>query len=170
MLLQLLVSALALVALPQAPSAAPALAGSSGGQPQFLSGPHGPAHGHFSLPSPAAPGALHGLLIGPFGTPLFAVHAHVTAGNAPAGFDGRVDGMLVRLVGPNPGPVAEVHGAWRLGAQPNAGVFRVHVIVPGDPQNGIPPNLIGRIQGHFLDANGPPPPAGGFHGHWALHP
>jgi hypothetical protein len=166
MLIQLLVSVLALIAVPsQAPTQATP---TSPGQPQSLLGPHGHAHGHFALPSSTAPGAVHGRLFGLGGTALFEVHAHVTAGNAPAGFDGRIDGVLVRLVGPNPGPVAQVHGLWKLGAQPNAGAFRLKVIAPGDPQAGIPPHQVGRIDGHFVDPNGPPPPAGGFHGFWAL--
>jgi hypothetical protein len=76
--------------------------------------------------------------------------------------------VLVRLVGPNPGPVAQVHGLWKFGTQPDAGVFRLHVIAPGDPNHNIPPHLVGRIQGHFVDPNGPLPPGGGFHGMWAF--
>jgi len=136
--------------------------------PSAVSGPHGPAHGSFTLPTPSGPGALHGHLFSPGGVALFAVHAHVSLGGAGP-FDGRIDGVLVRLVGPHPGPIAQVHGPWNI-ATSQPGDFRLHVIVPGDPTHGIPPNLIGRIEGHFMDPNGPLPPGGAFHAHWALHP
>jgi len=162
----LLVAALALFAASPAHTSNDTRSGT--GSYSGVQGPHGPAHGHFKLPTALAPGAMHGRLFAPGGTPLFEVHAQVSLGGAGA-FDGRIDGVLVRLVGPNPGPVAEVHGPWDL-ATAQAGDFRLHVIVPGDPQLGIPPDLIGRIQGRFFDPNGPLPPGGAFQAHWALQP
>lgn len=162
----LLIAALALVAAsPTHTSIDPASGlGSYSGAP----GPNGPAHGHFTLPTAQGPGAMHGRLFGPGGMPLFEVHAHVSLG-AAGSFDGRIDGVLVRLAGPNPGPIAQVHGPWDL-ATAQTGEFRLHVFIPGDPALGIPPDEIGRIQGRFLDPNGPLPPGGAFKAHWALHP
>jgi hypothetical protein len=137
-------------------------------QSAATSGLSGPAHGSFTLPTPAGPGDLRGRLFGPGGTALFEVRGHVTP-SVSSPLEGRIDGVLFRLVGPNPGPIAEVHGPWRYSpSQP--GDFRLHVIRPGNPSQGIPPELIGRIQGRFLEPNGPLPPGGAFHAHWALHP
>jgi hypothetical protein len=131
-----------------------------------MQGAHGPAAGSFELPTPQGPGSMHGLLRGPFGVPLFAVHAHVVPGGPLPG-TGDLHGVLVLLVGPNPGPIAQVHGHWRF--DPNGpDEFVAAFIVPGDPSTGAPPHQIGGMRGRFLEPNGPLPPAGHFRGVWHL--
>lgn len=126
--------------------------------------PHGPAGGSWELPTPAGPGAIHGLLRAPNGTPLFAIHGHISLGGPGPG-TGVIHGVLVRLVGPNPGPVAQVHGPWLF--DPNGpDRFAVKFVIPAG--GGNPPQLIGAMHGVWVDPFGPLPPAGAFQGVWHL--
>jgi hypothetical protein len=158
-----------LFALLQSPTGGVAVAPTTSSSPaQMQTGVGGTSTGTWELPTAAGAGQMHGVLTAPDGTALFAVHAQVLPGGPLPG-SGNLRGVLVRLVGPNPGPVAELVGHWRV--DPNApDQFVAKFIRPGDPAQSIPPQLIGGMHGRFVDPQGPLPPAGVFHALWHVSP
>jgi hypothetical protein len=112
------------------------------------------------MPNLSAPGHMHGEMRDPEGHPLFEVQALVMDGT-PSQQSGALKG-IVRSIDPNPEPIGELRGHWRIGL--GGGRFSGAIVRPEGP-NGEP-TVVGRIRGVFSDPNGPLPPAGTFHGVW----
>jgi hypothetical protein len=125
----------------------------------------GTAIGHWRLPDPSGPGQMVGRLFSPQGVALLEVHAQVLP-PATGAQVGQLHGIVSTLVGPNPGPIGELRGNWRLSTT-DAGEFTAHIVRPA--QGGNPPHLIGELRGNFIDPQ-TQPPTGKFHGHWLLLP
>jgi len=129
------------------------------------SGHHGPAAGQFSVPGPSGPGQMLGVMRAPNGTVLFHIQAHVNASTtSPA--EGTLDGVIVRVAGPNPGPFALLHGVWKH--DPVHG-DRFHGMILRPPSPAHPtPTPIGTIKGQWYDPDGPQPQVGHFLGAWRI--
>ncbi|MEO6710705.1 MAG: hypothetical protein ABIP42_14080 [Planctomycetota bacterium] len=127
---------------------------------------HGQALGHWRLPDTAGPGMMVGRFFSQQGVALLEVHAQVLA-PLPGETAGQLQGVVSTLVGPHPGPIGELRGHW-IASTIEAGAFKAHIVRPA--HGGSPAQVIGALNGQFLDPQGPLPPGGQFHGHWLLNP
>lgn len=123
---------------------------------------HGQTSGVWELPNLSAPGHVHGEMHDGDGHPLFEVQALVMNGS-PSQQSGALKGV-VRSIDPNPGPIGELRGHWRIGL--GGGRFSGAIVRPESTSGAGDSRVVGRIRGVFSDPNGPLPPAGTFHGVW----